>query len=341
MLALVLHGPDDLRLEEVPDPRPGPGEVVIAVEAALTCATDAKMMRAGAHPALPALPAPFGHEAAGRVAAIGPGADVAIGQRVVPANSAPCGRCDDCRRGHPALCPGLVHLSGAFAPRLRVPAAIVAVNLVPIPDGLPSAVAAMAEPLACAVRAVSTSAARDGDHALVIGAGVQGLFLTMLLALRGCRVVVADPNPDRRARALAWGAEEVVAADRSRADAERLRSRTPGGRGGEIVFEAVGRPEAWATAIAAARPGGEVTLYGGCPPGSEVALPAGAVHYSELTIRGSYHHSPDAFRDAVGLLAASPARFGGLLEGPIALREVSAALRGGGGVKQIVDVSAS
>jgi L-iditol 2-dehydrogenase len=337
--ALILHGPDDLRLEGVPDPRPGPGEVVIGVEAALTCATDAKMLRAGAHPALPPLPAPFGHEAAGVVVEAGAGAEPLLGRRVVPANSAPCGRCDDCRRGHPALCPGLVHLSGAFAPRLLVPAPIVAANLVPIPRGLPAAVAAMAEPLACAVRAVDTSAARAGDHALVIGAGVQGLFLTLLLSRRGCAVVVADPHPERRARAAAWGAAEVVDAERSRVDAARLRSRTPGGRGGEVVFEAVGSPQAWATAIAAARPGGEVTLYGGCPPGSEVALPAGAVHYSELTIRGSYHHSPEAFRGAVDLLAADPARFAELLEGPIGLREVPAALRGGGGAKRIVDVS--
>ncbi len=155
MRALVLHGPDDVRLEELPVPQPAPGEVVLQVTRALTCATDAKMLRQGRHPALPPPPAPLGHEACGVVAAIGDGVQgVREGDAVVVANSAPCGECPPCRRGRPSLCESIVYLSGAFAEYLRVPARIVQRNMLPLPPGLDPARAAMVEPLACAVRGV-------------------------------------------------------------------------------------------------------------------------------------------------------------------------------------------
>jgi L-iditol 2-dehydrogenase len=335
--ALVLHGPGDLRLEEVPDPEPGPGEVVLDVEVALTCATDAKMLRSGRHPALPALPAPFGHEATGRVAAVGAGVEgLSPGDAVVVANSAPCGACFTCVRGRPSLCEDPVYLTGAFAERLRVPARIVARNLLPRPPGLAPELAAMVEPLACAVRGVERSEVAAGDLAVVLGGGVQGQLLTALLVRRGARVLLCDPHEDRRARALRFGAEAVLEAPRDAAAIARVRAATPAGRGADLVFEAVGRPQAWEAAVALARPGGEVNLYGGCAPDTTVTLPTAPLHYGELRLQGSYHHTPAAVREALGLLSAGAAPFRELVGEPLALADVPAVLAGPGPKRPVV-----
>lgn len=335
--ALILHGPGDLRLEEVPEPRPGPGEVVVEVTAALTCATDAKMVRTGAHPALGPLPAPLGHEVAGVVAEAGEEvASPRPGDAVVVANSAPCGACADCRDGRPNLCARIAYLTGAFAEMLRVPAAIVARNTHPLPAGLAPEVAAFAEPLACAIHTADRCGPLEGREALVLGGGVQGQLLTRLLAARGARVHVADPHPDRRERALRMGAAGVHGAPRDPGALRALRARFGGGRGAGLVVEAVGRPESWEAALALARPGGEVMLHGGCPAGSTVRFPTHPLHYAEVTVRGSYHHTPQAFRSALESLAhdATPARE--LLRDPVGLDEVPRLLASSPGEKHPV-----
>lgn len=337
MRALVLHGPGDLRLEEVADPVPGAGEVVLDVEIALTCATDAKMLRSGRHPALPPLPAPFGHEATGTVAAIGQGVEgLSLGDPVVVANSAPCGACFACERGRPSLCEDPVYLTGAFAERLLVPARIVARNLLPRPPGLAPELAAMVEPLACAVRGVERSEAGAGDVAVVLGGGVQGQLLTALLARRGLRVLLCDPHEDRRERGLRFGAEAALPAPRDAAGIADVRRATPAGRGADAVLEAVGRPEAWEAAVALARPGGEVLLYGGCAPGTTVTLPTAPLHYGELRIQGSYHHTPAAVREALRLLSAGAAPFGELVGEPVGLADVPGILAGPGPKRPVV-----
>jgi L-iditol 2-dehydrogenase len=335
--ALILHGPGDLRLEEVADPAPGPGEVVVGVASALTCATDAKMMRLGRHPALPPPPAPFGHEAAGTVVAVGPGAGgVRPGDRVVVANSAPCDACFYCRRGRPGLCEDIVYLTGTFAERLLVPARIVARNLMALPDGLAPERGAMAEPLACAVRTAERSAAGPGDEVAVLGGGVQGQFMAALMAARGCRVTLCDPHPERRERALRFGASATRDAPRDADGAARVRRTMNGGRGADVVVEAVGRPETWELAVALARPGGEVNFHGGCPAGSAVTLPTGPLHYEELRVQGSYHHSPTALRRALALLAEGAAPYEELVGAPVGLEEVPDVLAAGSGEKRPV-----
>ncbi len=337
MRALVLHGPDDVRLEEVPVPEPGPGEVVLSVTRALTCATDAKMLRQGHHPALPPLPAPLGHEACGVVVAMGTGVvGVREGDVVVVANSAPCGDCPPCRRGRPSLCESIVYLSGAFAEYVRVPARIVGRNLLPLPDGLDPARAAMVEPLACAVRGVERVEAGPGDEVVVLGGGVQGTLITGLLAARGCRVTLCDPHADRRERGIRFGAVRAMDAPRDAGAIEAVRGAHGEGRGPDAVVEAVGRPGAWEAAVALARPGGEVLLYGGCAPGTTVTLPTFPMHYAELVIRGSYHHTPAAVREALAHLAAGDAPYGDLIAGEITLEQVPAILRAGSGDKHPV-----
>jgi L-iditol 2-dehydrogenase len=337
MRALVLHGPDDVRLEDVPEPEPAPGEIVIAVARALTCATDAKMLRQGAHPALPPLPAPFGHEAAGVVAAVGEGVtSVAAGDEVVVANSAPCGECPPCLRGRPSLCESIVYLSGAYAEFLRVPARIVARNMLPMPAGLAPEQAAMVEPLACAVRGVERVEAGPGDEVVVLGGGIQGTLIAGLLAARGCVVTLCDPHVERRDRAVRFGATRAMDAPRDAAAAAAVRDLHGDGRGPAAVVEAVGRPDAWEAAVSIARPGGEVLLYGGCAPGTSVTFPTFPLHYGELAIRGSYHHTPQAVREALAHLVAGDMPFGDLLGPEVTLEEVPGILRAGSGPKHPV-----
>lgn len=334
----MLHGPGDLRLEERPEPVPGPGEVVLAVEAALTCATDAKMLVRGGHPALPALPAPFGHEASGIVAAVGAGVHgVREGDPVVVANSAPCETCEACLRGRPGLCEDLVYLSGAYAELLRVPARIAARNMLPRPAGMPAHIAALTEPVACGVRAADRSAARPGDLVVVLGGGPQGQAITAALAARGCEVVLCDPHPERRDLGRRMGAADTLPAPRDPAAEAAVLARTPRGRGAHAVFAAVADVTAWEQAIRLAGPGGEVNLHGGPDAAATLRTAAAPLHYREITVQASYHHTPDAIRAALALLAGGGPPFGDLLaEGRIGLERVAAALRAGG-PKRVVD----
>ncbi len=301
MLAARLYGPGDLRLEEVPVPEPGPGEVVLRVERALTCGTDVKILQRGRHPALGALPSPFGHEVAGEIVAVGEGVEgFRPGMRVVAANSAPCGACRFCRRGEFSLCPNLTFFFGAFAQYARIPAPIVRLNLYPIPDHLPAAAAALAEPLACALRGVEVAAIGPGDSVLVMGGGALGLMLAHLAKLRGAWVALSDPHPERRETARAMGVDLPLD---PRAELEEQLTQALGEQP-DVVIEAVGRVEAWEAAADLVRPGGRVILFGGCPVGTRAAFDTARLHYQELTLRGVFHHHPRFVRAALNLLAA-------------------------------------
>lgn len=341
MRALLLHGPGDVRLIDTPDPHPDAGEVVIATEYAMTCATDAKIMRNGRHPAIGPCPTLFGHEVTGRILEVGAGVEgFESGDPVVVANSAPCGACFWCERGEFSLCDDLVYLWGAFAERVRVPARIVSVNMIVRPAGLDPRLAPMIEPLACAVHGADHSSAGEGGTVVILGGGVQGQFLTARLAGRGCRVIVCDPHPDRRERAERFGAWMTADAPRDRTGIESVRAATPGGRGADVVIEAIGRPETWRVAVELARRGGEVVLYGGCPLGSEVTLPTEPLHYGALRVTGTYHHTPAAVRAALDLLSDPPVPFDELVGPVIGLSGVAEVLSRSG-VKRPVDPSST
>lgn len=304
MRAVIFHGPRDVRLEEVPLPAPGPGEVVLRVGAALTCGTDFKAYRQGHKVLLGEPPAPFGHEAAGVVEAVGPGAAAfRPGMRVVAANSAPCGSedCFFCRRGQPQLCDDLKLHNGAYAEYLRVPARIVRANLYELPAGLPFESAALCEPLACAVHGVDALGVEAGETAAVLGAGVMARLLLGALKARGARVLVVGRGREALKEAERLGADETVSAlDRDPLEAAR---RFGAGRGPDCVFEAVGRPETWTQAVAMARKGGRVCLFGGCAQGTQAPVDAHKVHYGQLSLFGVFHHTPRYFQEALRLLS--------------------------------------
>jgi L-iditol 2-dehydrogenase len=272
--AARLYAPGDLRVEDVPKPEPGPGDVLVQVEVALTDGTDVKTFRRGHPLLLREVPAPFGHEFCG----------IVDGRRVVAANSAPCGACDGCRRRE--QCRELGFLAGAYADWLVVPERIAAVNMHHVPAGVAPEVAAMLEPLACCLRGVERAGVEAGDAVAILGAGPIGLMLAACVADAGGRPVIVGGRPERRALAAAFGAEIGDA------------------RGADVVIEAAGTEEAWQASVELVRPGGTVVMFGGLPPAAGPPLDAYRLHYEELTIRGSFHHTPATVRAALAFLAS-------------------------------------
>jgi len=301
----MLHGPGDLRVEDVAEPE---GEVLVSVEAATACATDLKMLRHG-HLVLGPYPARFGHETVG--------VRDDTGERVLVGDSVPCGACAACAAGRMQLCERMTWVLGGFAERIAAPRAALHV----VPDGLEPAGAAMAEPLAAAVHAVAR--AGPGRDAAVLGGGTMGLMLARLLVLEGRDVTLCDRHQQRRAQAEGLGARAVSSLGRH-----------------ELVMEAVGREQSWRTAIEAAAPGATVVLVGGCPAGSDVTLPSGPLHYDELDVRGAFHHTPEEVDRALALLASGDVDWRALAGDVIGLGELHDALlrpAGGEARKLVVD----
>jgi len=309
MRGAMLLGPEAIEIRDVPVPQPGPGEILLKIEAATTCGTDVKVFKRGGHPRMLKTPTLFGHEMAGRVAALGAGVtSVAAGEAVVVGNSAPCLQCEPCRRGRENLCEDLAYLNGAFAEYLLVPRRFVERNLHRIPAGLSFERAALAEPLACVLHGIDACelpkyAALGPVEVLVFGGGPIGLLFVAALANLGQKPVLADPNPSRLEAGRALGAVETIEIARGGGQADAVRARSDSGKGFWITVDATGVPGVWSDAIASLRPGGLVNLFGGCAPGTSIELDTHLVHYSELTIKGVYHHRPETFRRAIALLA--------------------------------------
>jgi L-iditol 2-dehydrogenase len=245
-------------------------------------------------------------------------------------NSAPCGSCLYCRDGRENLCDSLEYLNGAFAEFLLVPGRFVERTLYPLSEPVRFEKAALAEPLACVLHGIDACGIDPRGapvEAVVFGAGPIGLLFAACLAREGHRVILADPNPGRLEVGARLGAQETVAIERGGGQATRLRELTHGGRGAQLAVDATGVPEVWADAIQCVRPGGLVNLFGGCAPGTTVPLDTHLLHYSEITVKGVYHHRPATVARALALLARDdfPAEL--LLSGERPIEEVEAALR--------------
>ena len=309
MQAAVLYGKEDVRLEAVPVPLVGRGELLVRVRAALTCGTDVKVYRRGYHARMIQPPALFGHELAGDIVALGEGVDnFYLGQRVVAANSAPCDECFFCSRDQPNLCENLLFNNGAYAEYIRIPARIVSKNTYLIPAEVSYKDAALAEPLACALRGLDESHVRPGDTVAVLGLGPIGLmFVRLAKWVYGARVIAVARRIEQVDRALLLGADEGLLTSRNtplNGDSSlvsEVKSRTAG-RGADIVIEAIGRPEAWELAIQLARKGGTINFFGGCPTGTKVGLDTAALHYGEITCKASFHHTPAHIRRSLEIL---------------------------------------
>jgi L-iditol 2-dehydrogenase len=305
MQAAVLYGKEDVRLESVPVPSLLPGELLVRVRAALTCGTDVKVFRRGYHARMIQPPALFGHEMAGDVVACGEAVtNFRPGQRVVAANSAPCEACFFCRHNQPNLCEDLLFNNGAYAEFMRIPERIVQKNTYLMPDHLDYRDAALAEPLACAVRGLDESGVRPGDTLLIMGLGPIGLmFVRLAKWAYGARVIVVARRIEQIDRAMLLGADEGILMGSSPASIRaEVRARTDG-RGADVVVEAIGHPDAWELATQLVRKGGVINFFGGCPSGTKVGLDTALLHYSEITCKASFHHTPRHIRRALELIA--------------------------------------
>lgn len=323
MRAAVLRGREDLRVEDVARPQAGPGELVLRVDVALTCGTDLKVFRRGYHAKMLTLDRLFGHEVAGTVVEVGEGVQgFALGQRVLPLNSAPCDTCFFCKAGQQNLCEDLLFNNGAYAEFLRVPARIVAKNALHVPAAMPLEHAALTEPLACVVRGLEESNARAGQTAIVLGAGPIGLLFIHAASLAGLHVIAVVKRIDQVATARAFGAEQIVRVGDVDDPVEAARELTPDGRGADIVVEAVATPEAWQWAVRMARKGGLVNLFGGPPAGTSVDLDTNLIHYSDLTLKASFHHTPATVRAAFDLLRSGRFECDRFLTGEATLEDV-------------------
>src|SRR5215510_16267850 len=302
MNAQVFYGPGDLRFEERPVPEPGPGEIVVSIEAALTCGTDVKVLRRGHPVMIPHVPTVFGHELAGTVTRVGGGvANFREGDRVVAANSAPCGVCRFCRMHRENLCHDLLFVNGAYGEFIALPPRLVATNVVRLSASLPARRAAFAEPLACALGGVERGRVEKGMTVGVIGHGPLGCLLALVAAQRGARVLLIGKPGWRLDRVRALGIAECQDATDGPDPIAKLRQAT-GGMGVDVAVDATGRPEVWEQAMAAVGRGGTVVFFGGCAPGTTVRVDTRRAHYEELSLVGAFHHTPELIRRAVDML---------------------------------------
>lgn len=328
MSAAVLYGKEDVRVHDMPIPGVGPGEVRVKVGAALTCGTDLKVFRRGYHAKMIVPPAVFGHEYAGEIDAVGEGVtDWHPGMRVVAANSAACGECFYCLRLRPELCEDLLFVNGAYAEYITLPERLVRVNLLPIPDHVSFEEAALVEPLACVVRGMEETGIQPGDTVAVLGVGQIGLMFVRLCKLAGAKVIAIGRRPARLEVALEMGADVLLRSDCEEDIVGAVRKHTEGGRGPDKVIECVGLPETWELAIQMGRKASTINLFGGCPKDTIARVDTGRIHYDELTLKGTFHHTPQAVRTALRLIANGDVSPQTLIQGRALLADLPAVLK--------------
>jgi len=301
-MAAVLYGKEHLEVEPVSVPKLGSGDVLVRVRAALTCGTDVKVFRRGYHARMIIPPAVFGHELAGDIVEVGENVrNFKIGQRVVSANSAPCGECFFCKRDQENLCEDLLFNNGAYAEYIRIPARIVERNTYEIPAGIRYQDAALLEPLACVVRGLDETGVRPGDTVAVMGLGPIGLMFVRLAKNACARVIALGRRKTQLDRAAALGADELISTTHLPDPVAAVRDLTQG-RGVDVAIEAVGKPTTWETCARLVRKGGTVNFFGGCPSDTRVSLETSLLHYSEITCKASFHHTPRHIRRSLELI---------------------------------------
>jgi L-iditol 2-dehydrogenase len=306
MLGAVLLAADQLRLTQVPDPSPGPGEVLVRVGANTICGTDLRILR-GEKTAGVELPVILGHESAGRVAAVGPGVSgYQVGAPVAVAPVIPCRRCWECRHDLENLCPNARILGyavdGGLAEYLLVPAEAVAAGCLFLAGrDLPSEQLALAEPLACVVNGQRWSPVEVDDVVLVMGAGPIGLFHLQLASLAGARaVIVSEPSAARRAQAERLGA--TVALDPATQDLAEVVRELSQGVGVDASVVCVGVPELVNQAVELSRSGGRVNVFAGLAGAGWAKVAASRIHYRQVRLTGSANSRRSDYATALRLI---------------------------------------
>jgi len=296
-----LIAPRTIEWRESGTPKPGPGEILVQIRAALTCGTDLKTYRRG-HPKLRY--GPFGHEASGDVIAIGKGVDrFAKGDAVMWVQTAPCGECEQCARGLENLCEHLFDdiALGAYGEELMLPAKVVRQNVYKKPEKLSYIEAAFLEPFACVVHGWNVLRRANARRPLpsdvtIIGAGTIGLLHLVYAVRAGVKTTVIARGAARSELARSLGARTIVDADDTHS-VEALAGTA------SAVIECAGTQQTWTLATALARTGGRVLLFSGLPSDTAAAFDAGKIHYGETALLGAFHFMPADVREAYELLS--------------------------------------
>lgn len=290
MLAAVYHGPNDLRLENVPVPVLGAGEILVKVMSASICGTDLRIFHGNHRMFTPGTVRIPGHEVVGTIAELG--ADVtnySVGQQVFCAPNTGCGHCLQCITGNNNLCANYdaigITSDGGFAEYVRIPAKSVQQgNVIPVSGSVDPAVAALMEPFACVLRGQNALHIKPGEVVLIIGAGPIGVMHIKLAKARGAgRVIVSEPLPDRAAQASRMGADRVV--DPTTENLKSILSEESGGHGADAIIVAAPVHAAQETALDLAAISGRINFFGGLPKDRPVInFDSNLVHYKELVI---------------------------------------------------------
>jgi len=343
MKCAIFYGPMDVRIEEVEIPVPTDDEILVKVKAALTCGSDLKTYRRG-HPTMIKPPSPFGHEFSGEVVKKGKNikSKIEVGDRIVCANTAPCGYCFYCKLGRESMCEDLVYLNGAYSQYITVQKRIVEKNTFIIPENISFSEAALTEPLACVVHGIEESGIMVGDKVAVNGAGPIGLMFVKLASLKGAYVIVSDLSKDRLETAKQMGAMEVIQIKKGTNQVEEVKKRTEGSRGVDVAIEATGIPDVWEKTVKMVRKGGVANLFGGCKSETTISIDTALIHYHEITVKGIYHHTPLYVKKAFELIINRIVDARQFITDTVTLDELVSTLERVGrqeGIKYKVDVS--
>jgi L-iditol 2-dehydrogenase len=324
MMAAVLYGREDLKIEKVPIPAIGPEDLLVRVKVALTCGTDFKVWKQGYHARMIVPPALFGHEMAGVVEEAGSAVRDRFkpGMRIVAANSAPCGECFFCRKGRANLCEDLVFNNGAYAEYTLVPGRILRENAMEIPNHLSFVDAALLEPLACVLRGIEETGVAASDTAVVIGCGPIGLKFIRIMSARGVRVIAVGKRKTQMEAAERMGAATVIDVLEIANPVAAVRQLTYRNLGADVIIEAVGSPRTWHWTTQMVRCGGTINLFGGCPKGTKIEFESSLLHYSEITIKSTFHHTPRHIREALNTIARGEISARDFVNGEIRLSQL-------------------
>ncbi|MGI9953065.1 alcohol dehydrogenase catalytic domain-containing protein [Moorellaceae bacterium AZ2] len=327
LLRAVMIGPQKIQLEDVPLRKLEPDEVLVKVRACGICTWEQRFYQGveGAYPFL------GGHEIAGEVVEVGPrvAQRLAPGQKVAVASLIRCGECYFCRRGQDHMCanageksnPGNYWGPAGFAEYLIAKG----YEVYPLAQNVDLVHATLSEPLACVVRSIGRGNLRPGDTVVVLGAGVMGLLHLKLAQIRGARVIVSEPDPSRREKALQLGA--IAAVNPFKEDLASVVKELTCGRGAEAVFFTAGGAPALKEGLRLLVKGGTLVVYGSLHPAVPLEIAPNDFHYSEFTLTGSIRHDKESFRQATALLSGGLIEVGDLVSARVPFPDMETAFK--------------
>ena len=329
MLALRFYAPEDLRLEDVPEPTCGTDEVKIRVKNCSTCGTDVKIRKNGHQNLTP--PRIIGHEIAGEVVEVGSGVagDWKPGDRVQVIAAVPCGKCHECRKGWMAVCQNQTSVGyqydGGFAEYMIVPREVLAVDgMNRIPDGVGFAEASAAEPFACAINAQEQLGIEPGDDVVIFGAGPIGCLHVRIArgVHRAGRIILVDINSERlKMSADAVKPDVVINASEVNIVEEILKLTD--GRGADVIITATPANITQEQAVSMAARNGRISFFGGLPKTNPtITLDSNLVHYRQLHIHGANGSAPEHNHRALDYIASGEVPVADLITRRIRLRDV-------------------